>query len=61
MAAQLRDQLGVDVEEISGQYGEFTVLVDAEPVITGGPFGWMGVLPSRESVLRKVRTRLEGR
>ena len=59
MAALLRKTLGVEVEEVGGRYGEFTVLVDAEAVITGGPLGWLGVLPSAESVLQSVRAKLQ--
>ncbi len=58
MAARLRRELGIDVEQRSGAYGEFTVLVDDEVVLTGGPLGWAGVLPSYEKVAEKVRARL---
>ena len=46
------------VEELTGAYGEFTVLVDGRPVVSGGPLGWMGVLPTTAEVLAKVRARL---
>jgi hypothetical protein len=39
------------VETVEGHYGEFTVLVDGEEIISGGPLGFIGVLPS----VRKVR------
>ena len=58
MAARLRRELGVPVEQLSGRYGEFTVLVDGDVVLTGGHAVWLGVLPSADQVLRKVRERL---
>lgn len=58
MAARLRDELGTDIERLSGAYGEFTVLVDGEVLLTGGPAGWLGILPSADRVIAAVRTRL---
>jgi hypothetical protein len=58
VAARLRKELRVPIERLSGAYGEFTVLVGDEVVLTGGPLGWLGVLPSAEDVLEKVRARL---
>jgi hypothetical protein len=58
VAARLRRELGVPVEQLSGAYGEFTVLVDDGVVLTGGPLGWLGILPSADEVLQKVRARL---
>jgi hypothetical protein len=43
------------VELVEGRYGEFTVLVDGEEVIGGGPLGFVGVLPS----VRKIRDMLD--
>lgn len=58
MASALKRDLGVDVERVEGHYGEFTVLVDGEKVVSGGALGFVGVLPStrkvRESVGRKL-------
>jgi hypothetical protein len=55
----LKRDLHVDAELAEGHYGEFTVLVDGEMVVTGGPLGFVGVLPSgrevREIVERKLR------
>ena len=51
MAASLRRDLHLEVEMVEGHYGEFTVLVDGEEIISGGPLGFVGVLPS----VRKVR------
>ncbi len=42
----------------TGGYGEFKVLVDDSVVIENGPLGWLGVLPSSDAVLEKVRARL---
>ena len=42
---------------VEGHYGEFTVLVDDEKLIGGGPLGFVGVLPS----VRKVRELVEQR
>ena len=58
MAAKIRKELGVEVEQIAGHYGEFTVLVGDNPVISGGPLGWLGVLPSAREVIGKMRTAL---
>ena len=51
MAASLRRDLHLEVETVEGHYGEFTVLVEGEEVIRGGPLAFVGVLPS----VRKVR------
>ena len=58
MAARLRSELGVDVEQRSGAYGEFTVLVDDQVVLSSGPLGWAGVLPSYRRVAEAVTARL---
>ena len=58
MAAQVRGELGVPVEERGGRYGEFTVLVGDQVVVTAGSLGWLGVLPSAEEVITKLRARL---
>ena len=54
VAARLR-KAGYDVRQLSGRYGEFTVLLDGRPVLDAGPLGWLGVLPSSETVLRALR------
>lgn len=58
MAARLRRELGVAVEEKEGHYGEFTVLVDGQNAIDGGALGFLGVLPPGRRVLEVVRERL---
>jgi len=55
VASALKRDLGVDVERVEGHYGEFTVLVDGEQVVSGGALGFVGVLPST----RKVRESVE--
>ena len=55
MAARIRRQLGIDVQQIAGHYGEFTVLVGDDALISAGPLGWMGVLPSARQVVESVK------
>lgn len=57
MAASLRRDPRFEVELVEGRYGEFTVLVDGEEVISSGPLGFVGVLPS----IRKIRDLVEQR
>jgi hypothetical protein len=49
---------GIHAEVVEGHYGELTVLVDGEPVLSAGPLGFVGVLPSlsriRDAVQRKL-------
>jgi len=54
----MREELGIPVEQRSGAYGEFTVLVDEQVVLSGGPAVWLGVMPPLDEVLRAVRSRL---
>ena len=58
MAARLRRELGVEVEETEGHYGELTVLVDGAPAVKGGPFAFVGVLPSIGRVVADVKEKL---
>jgi hypothetical protein len=58
VAASLRRDLGIDVQTVEGQYGEFTVLVDGEEIVTGGPLAFLGVLPSIESVRDRVKAKI---
>ena len=46
------------VEERRGAYGEFTVLVDDQAVLSGGPRVWLGILPTAAQALAAVRARL---
>ena len=61
MAADLRQELGADVQLEDGRYGEFKVLVDGEVVIDGGPLAFLGVLPSVAEVRRIVGERVPGK
>ena len=58
VAARLRRELGIDVETIRGQYGEYKVLVDGETVVDGGAMVVLGLMPSARKVVDKVRARL---
>jgi len=60
VAARIRKQLGLETKQIAGNYGEFTVLVDGERLMGGGPLGWLGVLPSPRAVVEAMRARLSG-
>ena len=51
----LERELDLEVELVEGHYGEFTVLVDDEPVVRGGVLTFLGITPS----LRRVREALE--
>jgi hypothetical protein len=61
VAADLRHELGADVQLEDGHYGEFKVLVDGEEVINGGPLAFLGVLPSVTEVRRIVAERVPGK
>jgi len=56
----LKRDLHVDAELTEGHYGEFTVLVDGEMVVTGGPLGFVGVLPPLREVRDLVDRKLKG-
>jgi len=58
VAARLRRELGIEVDSIRGQYGEYKVLVDGNTVIDGGPTVVFGLHPSARTVVEKVRARL---
>jgi hypothetical protein len=61
VAASLRRDPRLEVEMVEGRYGELTVLVDGEPIVSSGPLGFVGVLPSvrkiRDLVERRIRER----
>ena len=58
MAARLRRELGIEVEQIHGRYGEYTVLVDGDVVVDGGAKVILGLMPSAKGIVEKVRERL---
>ena len=49
---------------VEGRYGEFTVLVDDQEVVSAGPLSFLGVLPSiqtgQELVMKKLQHPLQG-
>jgi hypothetical protein len=60
VAARIREELGVDVDEQAGSYGEFTVLVDDQPVRRGNPIATaFALVPSATEVIEAVRRRLD--
>jgi hypothetical protein len=60
VAAKIRKELGVEVDEIPGAYGEFTVLVDGEPVVHGQPLAVaFAMIPAAAGVVAAVRERLK--
>jgi len=59
VAATIRRELGIEVEEVAGAYGEFTVLVDGEPIRRGNPIAVaVGIVPPASEVVAAVRERL---
>ena len=58
MAADLRRELGISVEMVAGHYGEFTVLVDGEPIVSGGRLAFLGILPTTDRVREIVARHL---
>jgi len=59
VAARIRKELGIEVAEQAGSYGEFTVLVDGEPIRSGNLVATMfAVLPPAEEIVDAVRQRL---
>jgi len=59
VAARIRKELGVEVEEVAGGYGEFTLLVDGEPVCRANPVATaMAILPPAGELVEAVRARL---
>ena len=59
MAARLRRELQAEVEMVRGHYGEFKVLVDGDTIIDGGAAAFLGVLPSRRTIVAAVKDSLK--
>ena len=57
-AAEIRNELGEEVELENGHYGEFKVFVNDEEVVSGGALAFLGVLPSVDEVRDKVAAKL---
>ena len=61
MAEKIRKELGIEVDEVSGHYGEFTVLVDGQTVRQGNPVAVMfAMVPAADEVIAALRARLKG-
>ena len=54
----MRRELGIEVEMIRGNYGEYKFLVDGETVVDGGPLVIVGVMPPMRKTIDAVRARL---
>jgi hypothetical protein len=60
VAARLRETLGADVQMVHGRYGEFKVLVNGRVVVDGGAKVVLGIMPTRDEVVKAVRAALAG-
>jgi hypothetical protein len=58
VAKRLRRELSIDVEMVTGHYGEFKVLIDDQTVIDAGAAAFVGVLPSARKIIETVRAHL---
>ena len=59
-AAEIRDELGEEVELENGHYGEFKVFVDGREVVSADALAFLGVLPSVDDVRDAVAAALPG-
>jgi hypothetical protein len=60
VAATIRKELGIEVDELPGAYGEFSVLVDGEPIRRGHPIAVaFAVVPPAREVVAAVRAALD--
>jgi hypothetical protein len=59
VAARLRRELKIEVDQVHGHYGEYKVLVDDAVVVDGGVPVIVGVMPSSRRIVEQVRSRLE--
>ncbi len=57
-AARIRRELNADVEMVRARYGEFTVVVDGQVVVDPGLKVIFGVIPSTDTIVEEVRSRL---
>lgn len=55
VAASIRRELDVEVDEIHGRYGEYRVLVDGRVVVDAGARAALGWMPSTRRVVEQVR------
>jgi hypothetical protein len=54
VAAALREEPSLTVELASGHYGEFTVLVNGQEVLSAGAIAMLGILPSIHQVREAI-------
>ncbi len=60
-AAELRKEPGIEVTTVPGRYGELSVLVDGERVLSAGPWAFLGILPSVGKIRNAVVERVDAR
>ena len=58
VAARLRKEFGMEVDQVRGRYGDFQVAVDGKTIIDGGSAAFLGVVPSRSKIVEAVRVAL---
>ena len=58
VAARIRKELGIEVDEVAGHYGEFAVIVDDAVALKAGSLGFLGVLPAGSQVVTEVKRRI---
>lgn len=56
--AAIERDLGVEVEVVDGRYGELSVLVNEEEVVSAGLLGFLGILPTLGRIQAAVKDRL---
>jgi hypothetical protein len=55
----IRKELDIEVEEQGGAYGEFTVLVDGEPLVRGNPVAVaFAIVPPLDELVVAIRNRM---
>jgi hypothetical protein len=57
-AATIERDFGVEVDIVDGRYGEMSVLVDEERVVSAGRLGFLGVVPRLSRIRAAVKNRL---
>jgi len=55
----IRKELDIEVDEQAGAYGEFTVLVDGEPLVRGNPIAVaFAIVPPVDELVVAIRDRI---
>ena len=57
-AAEIRNELGEEVELENGSYGELKVFVDGKEVVSAGALAFLGILPSIDKIRDAVAAEL---